>query len=144
LKGEPCAENESCSCRNDETCERILIAGDQVISNSIRKYIEEISRNNGKKVSVCVGTLFDVFPGLQRENDIAFKNELELRKFLNSGQIDKIIADPLVEQLLTKETKESGVQFFGLPHTAVSSRVCWDKTKLFLSDEFETFIKEML
>lgn len=144
LKGEICAENENCSCRNNETCERILVAGDQIISNSIRNYIEEISRNTGKKVSVCVGTLFDVFPSLQRENDIAFKNELELRNFLNSGQIDKIIADPLVEQLLTKETKEKGVLFFGLPHTAVSSRVCWDKTKLFLSNEFETFIKELL
>lgn len=144
LKGEICAENENCSCRNNETCERILIAGDQIISNSIRNYIEEISRNTGKKVAVCVGTLFDVFPSLQRENDIAFKNELELRNFLNSGQIDKIIADPLVEQLLTKETKEKGVLFFGLPHTAVSSRVCWDKTKLFLSNEFETFIKELL
>lgn len=144
LKGEICAENENCSCRNDETCERILVAGDQIISNSIRNYIEEICRNTGKKVAVCVGTLFDVFPSLQRENDIAFKNELELRNFLNSGQIDKIIADPLVEQLLTKETKEKGVLFFGLPHTAVSSRVCWDKTKLFLSNEFETFIKELL
>ena len=142
LKGEICAENENCSCRNNETCERILVAGDQIISNSIRNYIEEISLNTGKKVAVCVGTLFDVFPSLQRENDIAFKNELELRNFLNSGQIDKIIADPLVEQLLTKETKEKGVLFFGLPHTAVSSRVCWDKTKLFLSNEFETFIKE--
>ncbi len=144
LKGEICAENENCSCRNNETCERILVAGDQIISNSIRNYIEEICRNAEKKVAVCVGTLFDVFPSLQRENDIAFKNELELRNFLNSGQIDKIIADPLVEQLLTKETKEKGVLFFGLPHTAVSSRVCWNKTKLFLSNEFETFIKELL
>ena len=144
LKGEPYTENESSSCPNDEACERILIAGDQIISNSIRNYIEEKCRNNGKKVAVCVGTLFDVFPDLQRENDIAFKNELELRKFLNSGKTDKIIADPLIEQLLTEEIRKSGVQFFGLPHTAVSSRICWDKTKLFLSDEFETFIKEML
>ena len=144
LEGEPCAENESSPCPNGEACERIFIAGDQIISNSIRLYIEEKCRKSGKKAAVCVGTLFDVFPDFQRENDIAFKNELELRKFLNNGKADKIIADPLVEQLLTAETKAQGVKFFGLPHTAVSSRICWDETKLFLSPEFESFINEII
>lgn len=124
--------------------ERIFIAGDQVISNSIRNYMEALSRDTGKSVSVRVGNLFDAIPALQRKNDLVIKDELELRTFLNSGECDSIVADPLVEQLLTAKTKEQGVQFFGLPHTAVSSKICWDKTKLFLSEEFTSFITEVL
>ena len=143
---------ESGECKPDKTyaleasdgCEKLLIAGDQIISNSIREYIEELSRRSGKKVAVRVASIFDGVRQIKREGDLVFKNELELRKFLNSGKTDKIIADPLVEQLLTAETKAKGVKFFGLPHTAVSSKICWDKTKLFLSKEFETFVKEIL
>lgn len=129
---------------NGTEAERIFIAGDQVISNSIRNYMEELSRDTGKSVSVRVGNLFDAIPALQRKNDLAIKDELELRTFLNSAECDRIVADPLVEQLLTAKTKERGVQFFGLPHTAVSSKICWDKTKLFLSEEFKSFITEVL
>lgn len=143
---------ESGECKPDKTyaleasdgCEKLLIAGDQIISNSIREYIEELSRRSGKKIAVCVASIFDGVRQIKREGDLVFKNELELRKFLNSGKVDKIIADPLVEQLLTAETKAKGVKFFGLPHTAVSSKICWDKTKLFLSKEFESFVKEIL
>ena len=143
---------ESGECKPDKTyalevsdgCEKLLIVGDQVISNSIREYIEELSRRSGKKIAVRVASIFDGVRQIKREGDLVFKNELELRKFLNSGKADKIIADPLVEQLLTAETKAKGVKFFGLPHTAVSSKICWDKTKLFLSKEFETFVKEIL
>lgn len=142
LNGEKPQAQENCNCQCNDG-DKIFIAGDQIISNSIRNYIEEICRGKGKKSSVCVGTLFDVVPDLQRKNDITFKDELELRHYVNNEKTDKIIADPLVEQLLTKETKEQGVKFFGLPHTAISSKICWDKTKLFLSSEFESFIKEV-
>ena len=139
-----CEPNKTYALEASDDCETLLIAGDQIISASIREYIEELCRRSGKKLAVRVASLFDGVRQIKRECDLVFKNELELRTFLNGGQIDKIIADPLVEQLLTAETKESGVQFFGLPHTAVSSKICWDKTKILLSNEFESFIKEIL
>ena len=123
------------------TDKKIFIAGEQVIANTIREYFEALGL---KKENTTVGIMFDATKELMREGDIIIKDEKHLRELLNSGKYQKIVADPLVEQLITKETKQNGVEFYGLPHVAVSSKVYWDKPVRFISKEFSDFVKSVI
>ncbi|MCR4823164.1 MAG: oxidoreductase, partial [Treponema sp.] len=76
-------------------------------------------------------------------NDIVVKNEKELRTILNGGKYQKVVADPLVEQLIKKSEREK-VKFFPMAHVAVSSKIYWDKPVRFLSEDFCKFIREII
>ncbi|MCR5437039.1 MAG: nitrogenase component 1 [Treponema sp.] len=123
------------------TDKKIFIAGEQVIANTIREYFEALGLSKEK---ATVGIMFDATKELMREGDVIVKDEKHLRDLLNSGKYQKVVADPLVEQLITKETKETGIEFYGLPHVAVSSKVYWDKPVRFISKEFTSFIKSVI
>ncbi len=128
-----------CKCQSSVTSEsKILIAGEQVIGNSLREYLEIMGCQKG---SVSVATIFDATQEIMQENDIVVKNEKELRTLLNGGEYQKVIADPLVEQLITKESKNKGIQFIAMPHVAVSSKIYWNEPVRFLSEEFIKFIR---
>jgi len=131
-----------CDCKSPLTSEaKIMIAGDQVIGNSLREYLEIMGC---KKGSVTVATLFDASNELMQENDILIKDEKQLRDLLNSGEFKKVVADPLIEQLITTNTKNKGIRFFAMPHIAVSSKIYWDKPIQFLSDNFINFIRAIV
>ena len=131
-----------CTCKpfDNASEKKVLIAGEQVIGNSLREYLEVMGL---KKGLVTVATMFDVTKDLMREYDLAVKDEKALRTIINSGKYEKIIADPLVEELIKKENKAS-IQFFPMPHVAVSSKVYWNEPVKFLSGEFVQFIKEII
>lgn len=120
---------------------KIFIAGEQVIANTIREYFEALGL---KKENTTVGIMFDATKDLMREGDVIVKDEKHLRELLNSGKYQKIVADPLVEQLITKETKQKGIEFYNLPHVAVSSKVYWDKPVRFISKEFSDFVRSVI
>ncbi len=120
---------------------KILIAGEQVIANTIRDYFEALGV---KKGNVTVGVLFDSTKELLRKNDIVVKDEKALRDLLNSGNYEKVVADPLVEPLITKKTHESGIKFYPLPHVAISSKIYWDKPVRFVCEEFSNFIRDII
>ena len=120
---------------------KIFIAGEQVIANTIREYFEALGF---KKENTTVGIMFDATKELMREDDVIVKDEKHLRELLNSGKYQKIVADPLVEQLITKNTKDNGIEFYGLAHVAVSSKVYWDKPVRFISKEFSDFVKSVI
>lgn len=120
---------------------RILIAGEQVIANTMREHMEALG---AKKGSIVVGTLFDCTKALMREDDIAVRDEKQLRDLVNSGAFSKVVADPLVEQLVTKAAQARGLQFFPLPHVAISSKIYWDKPVRFVSEDFSQFVKNII
>lgn len=120
---------------------KIFIAGEQVIANTIREYFEALGL---KKENTTVGIMFDATKELMREGDVIVKDEKHLRELLNSGKYQKIVADPLVEQLITKNTKDNGIEFYALAHVAVSSKVYWDKPVRFISKEFSDFVKSVI
>jgi len=132
-----------CNCKalapTDDS--KILIAGEQVIGNSLREYLEFMGY---KKDRIVVGTMFDASPELMRDTDIIIKDEKELRDLIKSGEYKKLVADPLIEQLITQKTKDEGIKFFALPHVAVSSKIYWNNPVQFLSNSFIKFIKELL
>ena len=109
-----------------------IILGEQIISNSIREYLnKELGYGN-----IVVGTLFDFSKSQMAEGDIVIKNEFELRKILNSGKYEKVIADPMVKQII----KDKNVKFYGFPHVALSSKVHWNETKRLMNDEMKDFL----
>lgn len=121
--------------------EKILIAGEQVIGNSLREYLEVLGC---KKGNVVVATMFEVTHDLMRSEDIIVKDEKHLRQLLNSGEFKKVVADPLVEQLITKSTRDTGIKFYPFQHVAVSSKIYWNNPVRLLGNSFGKFIREIL
>ena len=67
------------------------------------------------------------------QNDIEIKNELHLRKVLNSGKYKTVVGDPMIKALIKKENAEK-IKFISFPHVAVSSKVHWDEYVDFLGE----------
>lgn len=114
---------------------RTAIIGEHLVSNAMRQYLQEQCGYG----AIDVLSLFDVVPEQQWGGDLQVKNELELRQLLNSGKYKTVIADPLVEQLIQAED----VRFYGFPHVAVSSKVCWDDCKPLMADETAAWLKSI-
>ncbi|MCR5496043.1 MAG: nitrogenase component 1 [Treponema sp.] len=120
--------------------DKIFIVGDQVMGNSLREYLVAFGC---PKDNISVGILFDSSKELLEENDIVIKDEKHLRDTLKTCKYQKVVADPLVEQLIKKSDKEK-IKFFSMAHVAVSSKIFWDKPVRFLSQEFCNFIREII
>ncbi len=107
-----------------------LIVGEQIISASIREYLQKKCGCGAIKTAV----LFDVSEGHMADGDINVKDESELRALLNSGKYKTVIGDPMLKSIIKKENAEK-IKFCSLPHVAVSSKVHWDEYKRFLSSD---------
>lgn len=114
---------------------KTAIVGEQFIANAMRQYLQQKCGYG----AIDVLSLFDVDNGQQWGNDATVKNELELRKLLNSGKYQTVIADPLVQQLI----RDENVAFYGFPHVAVSSKVHWDDCKQLMSNETVEWMKRI-
>ncbi len=115
----------------------VLIAGDQIISNSIREYIFE---RGGVPADVAV--LFDCSPEFMSVNDKLIKDELQLRKLLNSGKYRTVVGDPMLKTIIDEDNLKS-INFVSLPHVAVSSKVHWDEYKDFLGSGAEKWLNSI-
>ena len=144
-----CSEREK-ACEGETACEeagpgsesllskKVLVAGDQIISRSICQEAERIHPG----ISFVSGTIFDFSGEEARTGDIFIRDESAFRKIVNSGEYAGIVADPLVEELLTEEAKKS-TKFFALPNVAVSSKVHWNDTINILGEEMSAFIAKI-
>lgn len=117
---------------------QILIVGEQVISNSIRDYLQK--KHNVENIAVA--TLYDVSPELMQPQDMDVKHELQLRKLLNSGNYKTVVGDPMLKKLISPDVLEA-LCFHELPHVALSSKVHWDECKLFVSTAMEAWLNEI-
>ncbi len=111
----------------------ILIAGEQVISNSIREYLQKRCGYGG----IHVASLFDTDTSQQADGDITVKNELQLRKLLNSRKYGKVIADPMIRPLIAA----ADTSFYDFPHVAVSSKLYWDEYRQFLGKDTKAWLQ---
>lgn len=109
-----------------------LIAGEQIISNSIREYLQ---RNLGYG-PVCVASLYDTEPGEQAAGDVTVRDEHQLREMLNSGKYRTVIADPMVKQLIRRED----VSFYPFAHAALSSKLHWEESKRMVGGDMEDWL----
>ncbi len=123
---------------DDRVDAKILIVGEQIISNSIREYLQK----HHPAGAITVAGLFDMSPEYMAAGDIDVKNELHLREILNSGRYQIIIGDPMIFELLREENAQS-MKLCNWPHVALSSKVHWDEYKRFLSSETEEWLKDV-
>ncbi|MBQ9494301.1 MAG: oxidoreductase [Treponema sp.] len=119
-----------------DTGKKILIAGDQVISLSIRNYFRE----KGCNADVRVASLFDTTPFLLESSDYAIKHEKQLRTILRDEHFAAVIADPLVLQLV----KTQGTKCVPVYHSGVSGRISWNMCPRFMSREFENVLNKVI
>lgn len=112
---------------------KVIIVGEQIISNSMRQYLQ-IKENHS---SITVASLYDVTKKYQALGDIKVKNEAHLRKILNSGQYEIVIADPMIKQLIKDDT----IKFYDFPHVALSSKLHWDECKRLLSEDTKKWLE---
>ena len=117
-----------------ETQKRVLIIGEQILSNSLRAYLKDEYQMN----QVDVATLFELDKKLARKEDIDIESELHLIKVLKEDRYDVVIGDPLFKQLLPSYSK---AEFIELPHVAVSSRLYWDNSPRVMGEYIDEVMK---
>lgn len=114
----------------------ILIVGEQVLANSIRRAI--LAENPEAKV--CVGSMFGLNRQIAGAGDINIAGEESLVELLYSGNYKVLVGDPLMEDLLSEESK---VRMVKLPHVALSSKLYWKEAIHLLREEMDQLIKEI-
>lgn len=112
-----------------------LIIGEQIIGNSIREYMQKELKYSGIKVA----TLYDISEEFFFDGDIKIKNERHLIDIVNSGEYTKVIGDPMIQKLIKKKE----INFYELPHVALSSKLYWKESKQFISVEMEEWLKKI-
>lgn len=115
----------------------ILIVGEQVLANSIRRAI----LNKNPEAKVCVGSMFGLNKQIAGEGDLNIAGEESLVELLYSGKYKVLVGDPLMEDLLSEECN---VRMVKLPHVALSSKLYWDDALHLLREEMNQLIDEII
>lgn len=111
----------------------VLIVCEQVLGNSLRNLLQK----RYPKVRVTVGTFFDLDKEIAAKGDINITSEEKMIEVLESGQYSTLVGDPLFEELLEDV---GGMQFVGIPHVAVSSKLHWKEMPRLLSSDVKELI----
>lgn len=129
-------DNKSRKLLNEAGTGDVLIICEQVLGNSLRNLLLKRYRN----IRVTVGTFFDLNEEIAAQGDINITSEEKLIKVLESGQYSTLVGDPLFEELLEDI---GGVQFVGIPHVAVSSKLYWKNMPRLLRYDMEELINRI-
>jgi hypothetical protein len=110
-----------------------LILGEALFCASLRASLEE----GGERAAV--GTFFAQGKELLRAGDRLFMSEEDARQALASRPFKRVIADPLIRELLPKDASPV---FVPLPHRAVSGRIYSEsRARFFKTTKFFETIK---
>ncbi len=115
----------------------ILIVGEQVLCNSIRRAI--LSQRPESKVTV--GSMFGLDKTIAAEGDKNITSEEKLIELIDSGNYTTLVGDPLFEDLIEKDSK---IKLVTLPHVALSSKLYWDRMPRLLTREMNAFLEEII
>ncbi|MBQ7942476.1 MAG: oxidoreductase [Lachnospiraceae bacterium] len=115
----------------------ILIVGEQVLCNSIRRAI--LSQRPESKITV--GSMFGLDKTIAAEGDKNITSEEKLIELIDSGNYTTLVGDPLFEDLLAED---SSIKLVTLPHVALSSKLYWDKMPRLLTEEMDAFLEEII
>jgi len=116
----------------DDGGDGILIIGEQVTSNSLRRAI----RNRCPEAGVTVAFLTNGSRELMGAGDLALTDEDSVRRLLATSRFHTLIADPLFAEL----PEAKGLRLVPLPHTALSSKLYWDAAPHFIGEDAEKLI----
>ncbi|QTQ11247.1 oxidoreductase [Treponema parvum] len=122
---------------NKSSSVNILVAGEQVFALAVRNRLLRMNRG----FHVDAAFLYNAAEEYSEAGDRVCKNEGELRAMLNSGKYRKVIADPLVGQLIKDRSK---IEFYGTPHPALSSKIHWNEIFNYFSSDMEDFLHSIV
>lgn len=114
----------------------ILIVGEQVLANSLRRMLKK----HKPDVKVTVGTMTGLNRHIADQGDLDILEEETLIDYIYSNQYDTLLGDTLMGDLLTDTCP---IKFVELPHVALSSKVSWDHMPRLLSREINDLIERV-
>lgn len=121
----------------DEAGDGVLIVGEQVLANSIRRRIRE----EKPQAKVTVATLYGLIRQIAADKDLDLAGEESLIQEINSGRYKVIIGDPLIEELIYKESQ---VKLISLPHVALSSKLYWKHVPELLGNDMDEIVHKVM
>ncbi len=111
----------------------ILIIGEQITANSIRRAIKNIC----PEIGVTVATMTNCQESLMGTGDVMLTDEDSVRRLLSAGRFHTLIADPLFCEL----PEAQDLKQIPFPHAALSSKLYWDAVPHFIGNEAEKVIQ---
>ncbi|MCD7725094.1 MAG: nitrogenase component 1 [Clostridiales bacterium] len=111
----------------------LLIVAEQMLGNALR---HEILRQS-PRTRVTVATMFGLNPAIASPGDQNIPNEESLRYILGSGRFHQVVGDPLFKELISPADQ---IDFYPIPHPAVSSKLHWDEVPAWLGTDIEQLI----
>lgn len=101
----------------------LLIVGDQIIANSLRAAF----RLSGDRREIRVASFFKIEQEFAQSGDILIESEKHLQELLLSGKYSHLIGDPLLGEVPAIDK----INFYPIPHPAISSKLYWDEVPIF-------------
>jgi len=114
---------------------KVLILGDQVISNSIRYALREDYMSDSQ---ISVGCIYDYISDLAEKQDSHLKSEKEIRSAMNDGY-SLIIADPFFEPLINVLNRPN-IKFVSFSQFATSGKLRLKDRGTIFGSNFEKVI----
>ncbi len=111
----------------------LLIIGDQIIANSIRRRLAEL----GVK-KLTVGSFFGLNRAYTKRFDVDILSEKQLTDMINSETYQAVMGDPLLRSI----PAVNRMPFFEAPHMAVSGKLYWDSCRIYASEQTEAWLQE--
>lgn len=124
-----------CRVIRDDAADGVLIVGEQVIANGLRRAI----RNHAPQLGVTVAAMTAFEDSLAGKGDLAAPEEEQLLDLLESGRFHTLIGDPVFGDILPES-----MRLIPLPHPALSSKLYWDQVPKFLDTEIEDLIESVV
>lgn len=124
-----------CRVIRDDAADGVLIVGEQVCANSLRRAI--INRAPGLGVTVAAMTAFE--DCLAGKGDRAVPEEEQLLDLLESGRFHTLIGDPVFGDILPEK-----MRLIPLPHPALSSKLYWDQVPHFLGTTLTELVEDVV
>ena len=129
---EETAQDGVCRALRDDAGDGVLIVGEQVIADSLRRAI----RNRAPQLGVTVASMTAFEDELAGKGDLAVPEEEQMLDLLESGRFHTLIGDPIFGDILPSQ-----MRLIPLPHPALSSKLYWDDVPAFLGTEMRELVE---
>ena len=115
----------------------VLIVGEQVLANSLRRMLKK----HKPDIKVTVGTMTHLNSKIAAQGDLDITSEEALIDYIYSNQYKTLIGDTLMADLLNEDSE---INFVELPHVALSSKVAWNNVPRLLRNEINALIEKAM
>ena len=128
---------DSCGSSFDKKDRKVLIVGEQVLGNSIRRAACKLEPG----IDIVVGTMTGLRKEIANEGDLDITGEENLLEILDGGEYSILVGDPLFEDLLDTANQ---IKLIEIPHVALSSKLYWNQAVHFMGKEMDEILGRII